>query len=475
MASQSASGQTPAPQDPGSPFAANTLSRQYAKLALPMTLGMLLNGLYNIVDGYFIGHHVGTTAFTTISALFPLQLLAIALAAMIANGASILVSRHHGAGNNWRAHPAIPVALVLILILSSVVPLLLWQTKSLWLPLLGVAQEQTASAQAYLFPMLAGQLLLFGLFLISDLLRTIGKMGALLAVILTGALGNVLLDWLLMAVFQWGITGAALATLLAQGMAIATGLYLLGCRPSQWAAWCRQAWSMVNRHGQATASALLALGTPALVGYLGATLITATVTLTLARASDASLLIGAYGMLSRINIFIILPLIAITNSAQTITAYHAGQGNQTKCRQSLKTGLMIATLYLALIAALLQGFPREILGIFSPDARLNEHAATILPVIFLLLPTAGLLPVIIAYLQGIGQAKQAAAWSTVKIYLVLLPMLIAWPWLWARNTLWFAFPLAELLMLPPVIGLLYHQLAHSKNQTTKVTKEIPHG
>ncbi|MDP5138290.1 MATE family efflux transporter [Rheinheimera baltica] len=169
------------------------LRNLYVKIALPMAFGMVLSGLYNMVDAYFIAQYVGDIGFAAVSAIFPLQMLVIALGAFISNGVSIVVSQYWGAGQNSKAQTVINNAFTLVLLLSIVLAILVLSATSPLLRSSGVTDLLFDDARAYFIPVTMGAVLVLSLSLITDLLRAQTKMQSLLLIIILGAVSNVIL------------------------------------------------------------------------------------------------------------------------------------------------------------------------------------------------------------------------------------------------------------------------------------------
>ncbi|WP_100642775.1 MATE family efflux transporter [Alteromonas facilis] len=426
-------------------FSKDSVGKLYLKLSVAMAIGMLINGMYSLVDAYFIGTYVGPIEFAAVSTVFPIQMLQIAFAALISSGASILVSRYLGSGDNSQLKTCVISGVVLILMLSLFMALLLIGGEQTVLPLIGVTPSLLPLAVTYYVPLVAGSALIFLLFFTSDLLRAYSNMKGLLNVILLGALTNVVLDWLFIATLHWGLAGAAYATLISQALGVCLAIKLLGLKRYDFAN------LSVDLGGIGKQIRLiLGLGLPALSTYLGAALVVGSVNHLLATYGtlDIANWIGAYGLLGRLNVFCILPLIAITNACQTIVSYNYGAAEFNRVDNAIKLGLVIAMVYLLVVALGLITFAGNIAGLFTDDDQLKSTVAKIASIMFLLMPLAGLSGITVAGLQSTNRPKQAMLLSFAKIYLVLVPALFLLTQWVDVTALWYAFPIAELVMLP---------------------------
>jgi len=414
----------------------------FAKIALPIAFGMLISGLYNIVDAYFIAHYVGENAFAAVSAVFPLQMLLIAIAALIGNGVSIAISQYWGALKDSKAISVINNAITTILIVWLICALLSYVYKHTILTSIGITPVLFNYASAYFLPIMLGSIFLLMLSLICDVLRAQTNMAGLFLIILLGSIVNIALDYILVVTCSLGVLGAALATLIGQFLGIILGLQLLkkGRHAIRFPAITLALDLKVIKH-------FLHLGFPVFISYIGAALVMIIINFSISQYAETNkeLLLAAYGIIGRINIFMILPLIAISQAVQTIIAYNFGANKLQRVQKSAIAGLLIATLYLATMTIILYLWPRQIFTLFSDSEPLIESATAIASIMFLALPLVGFSIIGTAYFQAIGKAKMAIVISSVKVYLLLIPIILWLAIQYDINTLWYAFPITEMI------------------------------
>lgn len=423
------------------PLSATPINKLFLQMAMPMVFGMVINGMYNLVDAFVVSRFIGNSAMAAVSIAFPLQMIIIALAATVSNGASVLVSQLLGAGQNSQANNVVTTAIRLVIFLAmAIIIFMLLSKSSLW-RFLNVPAELQSAVSDYFMPLALGSICVFSLSLITDLLRAQGKMKALFSVILIGAMANIVLDVLFIIVFGWGITGAAMATLAAQLLAclVAAKSFI---RPRASEQWSIRAGLFKTK----IAKNILSLGAPVLFQYIGASIIIGLVNTMIAASLDHNTVkwLSAYGIIGRFNVFIILPLIAMTNASQTIISFNHGANNTERVQQALIQGLKANVSYLLIMASLLLGMPSILIGAFTNDTTVIELGQSIARMMFILLPLAGISAMLISYLQGIGKAKQALLLSLVKAYGLILPLLFIIQSFWGFEKLWYAFPVADL-------------------------------
>lgn len=201
--------------------------RQFARYVLPSMFTMLLTGFYAIVDGFFIGRATGDVGLAAINIAWPVTAVIMATGTGIGVGGSILMSLLKGQGEKEASRKAKALTLLLLLAASLVVTaLFLWCYRPL-LALLGAQGKVMDAAADYTRVVVLGSILQIMGCGAAPLLRNSGRTLAAMFSMVSGLLVNILLDWLFVMVFRWSITGAAVATITAQGVVAAIVLILL--------------------------------------------------------------------------------------------------------------------------------------------------------------------------------------------------------------------------------------------------------
>ncbi|MGQ4866664.1 MATE family efflux transporter, partial [Aeromonas caviae] len=202
------------------------MARRFWGYALPSVMAMLVSGAYYLVDGIFVGHYVGAAGLAGINLVYPVIMVLIGLAAMIAMGAATAISFQQGARNLALARQALVSALWLLLILGTVAPLLLHHWHTDILQALGMAPGTDTWQQAsdYLTWIGGGTLLLASNLAVPYLLRNDGRPRLAMVLVSGGALLNILLNYIMVGRLGLGLTGTAQATLLSEAMVSLLGL-----------------------------------------------------------------------------------------------------------------------------------------------------------------------------------------------------------------------------------------------------------
>ena len=200
---------------------------QFYRYVIPAMASQLLTGFFIIVDGFFIGQSIGDVGLASINILWPIAAVILATGLGIGSGGSVVMTHAMGAGDTEKALAARGNTLLCLGAATVLLTAALGLSYPWLLRLLGATGELHQPAADYtVVVVLAGGLQIFNSGL-NPLLRGSGRTVAAMAIMIFSLLCNILLDWLFIAVFAWGMRGAALATVTAQGLSALAALLCL--------------------------------------------------------------------------------------------------------------------------------------------------------------------------------------------------------------------------------------------------------
>jgi putative MATE family efflux protein len=441
-------------------------------MAAPIAVGMMVNGLYNVVDAIFVTRAIGVNAMGGISIVFPIQMFIFALATLVGSGMASIVARQLGAKQVTEANTTIDIAFRLALTMALVITLATyWNIDSL-LTFLGVSEALWPYAYGYLVPLvLLSFPIVFMSSIPSDLLRAEGKAMLMMASMVSSALLNIVLDAVFIFVLDMGVEGVAYATILSQIFAAALMLYFilggkthLKLRPFAY----QMNWGILK--------GVTLLGIPILISHAGVSVFIALTNYTVTQFTevDSDLYVSSYGLIGRLMIFFILPAIAMTISFQTIAGYNYGAKNYDRVLSTIKVGVTASLCYGLGVSGLMLLVPNQIIGIFTQDQALLTTTAGIAFWSFLLFPLSNAHSVISSLFQALGKARQAIFLSSLRIYLILIPALLILPKIYGINGIWYSFPIADVIAFAVVIYFAFRERGNLKrliltSETTELT------
>ncbi len=423
------------------------IGKLYLGFALPMAIGMLIHGLNNIVDTYFVTRFLGANAIAGVSISFPIQMAIYAFAGMIGSGASTLVSQCLGAKKIAEAHKfssnAVSLCALVALACSSIALLTLPHVLSL----MNVSPNHLPYVLAYLKPFIYGSILVFLLTLTSDLLRAQGLVRPMMLMILISSLGNILLDAVFILGMQSGVEGAAYATLLSQACALTFGvLYFYFAKTNL------QLKNFKLSLDRIAFRRITAVGAPLLLSYFGTALTFAFINAGIAHSQhpESEAMIATYGVLGRVYLFIVLPLLAMANATQTLVAYNHGAGLPERVKKSGLVGGVASFCYLFFSVLLLTTTAESVMRLFTSEETLIRQGAYIAQIYFIGLPLAGINLTFVSVFQGLGKPQFALMLSLLRTYCLFLPLIWIVPKVWGVENIWYAAPASEVITMTVV-------------------------
>lgn len=197
------------------------------KFAIPMLIGNVFQQLYNVVDSIIVGRYIGKQALAAVGASFPLIFMMISFVVGVAIGTTIIVSQYFGAKDIKMVKRSIETMYIFLFFASIVVTLLGITLSGPIFRLINLPEDVMPQAITYFNVYLTGTIFFFGFNGISSVLRGLGDSKTPLYFLIISTVMNVILVWLFVAVFKWGVAGSAWATVIAQAGAFFTGIIYL--------------------------------------------------------------------------------------------------------------------------------------------------------------------------------------------------------------------------------------------------------
>ncbi len=417
------------------------LSRLFWRYVTPTVAAMLITGIYVTIDGIFVGHVLGQDGMAGLMLAYPICAVLYAVGALIGMGASSLVSFYLGQGNPAKARHIVGNALVMVLLASvllSFIGIRYGEPMLAWMGAEGdIFTAGLSYLQAYAW---------LGVFAVmsmafSSLLRNDGRPGFVTLIMVVGGLLNVLLDYLLMVVFPFGLAGVATATMLSQAVTGLACLWHFFTPRSQ----LRISWDTL-RPDLRLMGETVRLGISSFLMYLYLSVVLALHNKALL-AVGTSLHVAAYGVISYTEAFFYLVFEGIAMGIQPIASFNAGAGHWRRVLRIRNLALGV-TLGIALCAMFpLYLWPEAAVYLFAGDN------ATLLPVAslgiwlyFWGLPMEGLLLVGATYFQAINRARIASLLTGGKLVLIG-GFLWGFSTLWGVPGVWLALPTCSSLLV----------------------------
>ena len=419
------------------------------RMAFPPMLAIVVMALYSIVDRAFVGNVVGVDALSGLSAAFPAQIAAVAIGLLPGLGGMSVVSRALGARDARQASRVIGSCLVIL------IPVYLATTTAglLYLDeltaLMGTSSDTAPYAKEYLIIILPGGLLTMMTMAANNLLMAEGQPGAATITLAGGAIANVILDALFILAFGWGITGAAAATVLAQGLAVfyVAWRYLSG----------RSALSITLdalRPRLGLIREIVALGIPIFIIEAARSIVVVVINNILSRYDGGDAYIALFGAINAVLEFALAPFMGVALAFLPLAAYNYGARNYERVRQAIWQSCLGATVAGALLIAVLLPLSGHIIGLFAEGSALPPEAGNALRVVLMALPIVG-----IEFVSSIAFQALGKAWPSVVLTITQrVALLLVWVFTLSEALgvwgVWWTFPATDLSAMALAIGAL---------------------
>ncbi|WP_434762027.1 MATE family efflux transporter [Vibrio fortis] len=425
-----------------------SISRQFWRYTIPTVAAMLVNGLYQVVDGIFIGRFVGADGLAGINVAWPVIGSILGLGMLVGVGTGALVSIRQGEKDTQGAKQILATGLTLLLALTPLVAGVLFFFADDFLRWQGAEGRVFDLGLQYLQILIVGSVFTLGSIAMPFLLRNDDSPNLATILMVVGAVINIVLDYLFIAWLNWELTGAALATAIAQLVVTSLGLAYFFSRRAN----LRLRWGELRLKLDVIPQ-IFAIGTSSFFMYAYGSMMVALHNALFAQYGN-QLMIGAYAILGYIVTVYYLTAEGIANGMQPLVSYNHGAKRHDNIRQLLKIAMVSSVSVGMVFIVLLNIFPREFVSVFnSEDPQLVEYTVLGIRLHMFALALDGFLVVAGAYYQAVNKGSKAM-FVTVGNMLIQLPFLYIMPKLFGVPGIWIAYPLSNIALSVVVIMML---------------------
>ena len=399
------------------------IGKLLVKLAVPTVVAQLVNMLYNIVDRIYIGHMPGdgSLALTGVGVCLPLIMIISAFAALVASGGAPRASIAMGKGDHGLAEKLLGGCFTLQIVISAILTAVMLIFSRDLLLMFGASENTIGYAADYMRIYAIGTLLVqltlgMNAFITAQGFATTGML-----TVLIGAVANIALDPLFIYGLGMGVRGAALATVISQGLSCVWVICFLRGKKTL---------LRLKRENLLVSPKLIlpcvALGLAAFIMQSSESMISVCFNSSLLRYGG-DVAVGAMTILSSVMQFAMLPLQGIAQGAQPISSYNYGARNADRVRQTFRLLLRVCLVYSMVLWAGIMLFPRGFAGIFTPDAELLDFTARALRIYCAMLFLFGIQIACQMTFVSIGNAPCSILVAVLRKFVLLLPLIFLLP------------------------------------------------
>ncbi|NJB71628.1 putative MATE family efflux protein [Saonia flava] len=427
------------------------IGRLLVKQAVPASIGILVMSLNILIDSIFVGNWIGSIAIAAINVVLPVSFFIGALGMAIGVGGSSIISRALGDHNKEKALKTFGNQITLTLLVTITMVVFGLMFIETLIPAFGGKGTIYDPAKTYYTIVLYGVPFLALCMMGNTVVRAEGKPKFAMIAMIIPSVGNLLMDYIFIYVFDWGMAGAAWATTIGYFLCFAYIFYFFLSSDSE----MKIGWHHLRLNGILVKE----------IGALGF--------VTLARQAVVSItylimnnilfnlggepMVAVYAIIGRMLMFALFPVFGVTQGFLPIAGFNYGAKKYQRVRESINTAIKYAAFMATMVFVGLMLFPEAITSLFLSDrismstheletkAFVLKNAPNAMRWVFAATPIIALQLIGAAYFQAIGKAIPALLLTLSRQGFFFIPLVLILPNFLGELGVWLSFPISDLL------------------------------
>lgn len=443
------------------------------RYAVPAVVAMTASSLYNMIDRVFIGHigtgAEGAMALSGLAVTFPIMNLSAAFGAMVGVGGSTLMSIKLGQRDYDTAKNVLGNIVTLNVIVGLLIGVLGIAFIDQLLYFFGASDHTIGYARQFMFIILLGNVATHLYLGLNSALRATGHPNTAMIATIATVVINTALDPLFIFTLGLGIRGAAMATVLAQVIALAF-VWIKLSNPHD----LIHLQGGIYRLRKRIVRNILKIGLSPFAMQMCACLVVVLINQGLQR-HGGDLAIAAYGIVNGITFLFVMVVMGITQGMQPIVGYNYGARQFDRVNQTLRYSILFATVVMCLSFTVCEFFPKYLVRIFTTDPALTQLSIDGMRIIVLLNPLVGFQIVTGNFFQSIGLAGRSIFMSMSRQLLFLVPFLLTFPSIWGTNGVWISITAADGISIITAAILLcqfFHKIKKMRISQQQIQQQL---
>lgn len=422
-------------------FSKGKLFPMILKYSIPAAISLLITAVYNIVDRIFVGNFNGTSALAGLSICFPLSYMMMAFGLTCSAGGSSLFSLFAGRNEQKNMNRSFGNALILVTVSELALTAILLMFADPILRIFGVTETAYIHALEYYRIVTLGCLFQGLTQVFCDFVRVSGRPVLGMCVTGIGAVTNIILDTVFVAVLGWGVTGAAWATVIGQVLSALFGACLL-----------IKGYTKVEIKkdtfvfDSALSGRIVSCGFAFWIAQMAMGLISLVYNSRLGQLGGDTA-ISVYAVVASIMTFVIMPASGISQGIQPIVGNNFGAGNYKRVMSTLYLASRFSVGVTCIIWLIVLIFPGAILSAFGATEEMMEIGITGLRTNFCVTPVLGFVMLVTTFFQSIAKPVPSIVITLLRQILLLIPFIYLFSALWGINGIFVAQPVSDTLAL----------------------------
>lgn len=440
-------------------LATEPVGKLLLKYSVPAIIGMIVNALYNVVDRIFIGNipGVGALAITGVGVTMPIMTIILAFGMLIGIGSTANISIKLGQGKRDDAEIIIGNSITLSVIIGLAISIIGISFGDVILKSFGASESTLYYAKSYIYIVLGGSIFNLLAFSLNNTIRGDGNPKLAATIMVVGCLTNIVLDAVLIFVFNMGIQGAAIATVTSQAVTGIWGLtyYIKGKSNLK----LKKSNLKLNKD---IVKIIFSIGSAQFAMQIAASLVQI-ISNNALKAYGGDLAIGAMATISSISMIFLMPVFGINQGSQPIIGFNYGAKQYERANKAFKISVSVACVIMTVGWLIIQINPELIVGMFNKDPKLMDITTNGARLYLFMLPIVGISITGSNYMQSVGKAKSAMILGLLRQVILLIPMIMILPKFFGLNGVWYSQPTSDLLSTMITAVVLVKELKRYKN------------
>jgi putative MATE family efflux protein len=426
------------------------------QFAAPMLLGNIFQQMFSVIDAVVVGNFIGKEALAAVGASFPIIFMLVSLIIGLVMGTTVVIAQYFGAKDFVKVKRAIDTMYIysaIAGIIATVAGLLLAEPM---LRLLGLPQEIMPQAVLYLRIYFSGIVIFFGYNGTSAVLRGLGDSKTPLYFLIIATVANIILVLLFVAVFKWGIAGAAYATLLANTIAFGLAIYWLNKTHKliriaiKGLHFDREIFRQSIRIGLPTGiqQTFVALGGLALMGIVN---------------TFGTNVIAGFSVANRIDALATIPAMSFSQALSTFVGQNIGANKLDRIRTGLRSTIKMSGAITIATTIIIVIWGHIIMSLFTKDSqviRIGDQYLTIVSIFYILFT---MMFIYTGIMRGAGDTFIPMFFSLISLWLIRIPLAYFLSKRIGSEGIWWAIPAGWFIGLS--LAFLYYKTGRWKTKT----------
>lgn len=431
------------------------ISKLLFNLSLPATTAMMVNGLYNVSDTIFIGKGVGALAIGGLAIAFPIQMLIMGFAQMVGIGGASAISRSLGAEKKEKADEFAGNSFFSIFILSGLFAIFGLIFTDELLTIFGATEKLLPYAKDYITIIFYGSVFFSFAMMSNNIIRAEGNSKVAMFAMILGAGLNIIIDPIFIFLLDFGIKGAALATIIAQFISFCYVLYYMYSGKSSLKVKPHHLIPRIN-----IIKEIFSVGFSAFARSSTSTIFAIVVNNSL-RIYGGDIAITIFGIVNRVIAFLFMPIVGVVQGMQPIAGFNYGAKEYSRVKEVIKLSIITSTTIAILGWIIGESIPHIIIRAFTDNMNIVNEGSMVFRIVIAMIPLLGIQFVGATVFQSIGKAKPALILSLLRQFIILTPLILILPKIYNLELfgIWLSFPIADILASIITISLLKREVA----------------